>query len=132
MAPPPNPQVFDATNTTRERRGLILQFAKENGYKVPEFGEGGAQNIAGRAYKIGGRAVALLGGLCSTLGGGRTGLGVFTAWGRQQRYFTWVHNIEGAVAVLGMLTGGALVIPCFWVGGRVFHSPGSLCRVHLR
>ncbi|KAL8164279.1 UNVERIFIED_CONTAM: hypothetical protein K2H54_048485 [Gekko kuhli] len=26
--------VFDATNTTRERRGLILQFAKEHGYKV--------------------------------------------------------------------------------------------------
>ncbi|XP_065509375.1 6-phosphofructo-2-kinase/fructose-2,6-bisphosphatase 1 isoform X2 [Caloenas nicobarica] len=26
--------VFDATNTTRERRDLILQFAKENGYKV--------------------------------------------------------------------------------------------------
>ncbi|XP_071657365.1 6-phosphofructo-2-kinase/fructose-2,6-bisphosphatase 1 isoform X3 [Patagioenas fasciata] len=26
--------VFDATNTTRERRGLILQFARENGYKV--------------------------------------------------------------------------------------------------
>ncbi|XP_027488267.1 6-phosphofructo-2-kinase/fructose-2,6-bisphosphatase isoform X1 [Corapipo altera] len=29
-----NPQVFDATNTTRERRDVILQFAKENGYKV--------------------------------------------------------------------------------------------------
>ena len=28
-------QVFDATNTTRERRALILQFARENGYKVP-------------------------------------------------------------------------------------------------
>ena len=27
-------QVFDATNTTRERRALILQFARENGYKV--------------------------------------------------------------------------------------------------
>ncbi|KAK2510805.1 hypothetical protein Q9966_016806 [Columba livia] len=26
--------VFDATNTTRERRSLILQFARENGYKV--------------------------------------------------------------------------------------------------
>ncbi|XP_015279743.1 PREDICTED: 6-phosphofructo-2-kinase/fructose-2,6-bisphosphatase 1 isoform X2 [Gekko japonicus] len=26
--------VFDATNTMRERRGLILQFAKEHGYKV--------------------------------------------------------------------------------------------------
>uniref|UniRef100_H0ZYU5 6-phosphofructo-2-kinase domain-containing protein n=1 Tax=Taeniopygia guttata TaxID=59729 RepID=H0ZYU5_TAEGU len=26
--------VFDATNTTRERREVILQFAKENGYKV--------------------------------------------------------------------------------------------------
>ncbi|XP_062975514.1 6-phosphofructo-2-kinase/fructose-2,6-bisphosphatase 1 isoform X2 [Elgaria multicarinata webbii] len=26
--------VFDATNTTRERRALILQFAKENGFKV--------------------------------------------------------------------------------------------------
>uniref|UniRef100_A0AAY4C7U9 6-phosphofructo-2-kinase domain-containing protein n=1 Tax=Denticeps clupeoides TaxID=299321 RepID=A0AAY4C7U9_9TELE len=26
--------VFDATNTTRERRGLILSFAKEKGYKV--------------------------------------------------------------------------------------------------
>ncbi|KAM4754301.1 LOW QUALITY PROTEIN: 6-phosphofructo-2-kinase/fructose-2,6-bisphosphatase-like [Cyanocitta cristata] len=26
--------VFDATNTTRERRDVILQFAKENGYKV--------------------------------------------------------------------------------------------------
>ncbi|KAM9577525.1 LOW QUALITY PROTEIN: 6-phosphofructo-2-kinase/fructose-2,6-bisphosphatase 1 [Trichechus inunguis] len=26
--------VFDATNTTRERRSLILQFAKEHGYKV--------------------------------------------------------------------------------------------------
>ncbi|XP_007422260.1 6-phosphofructo-2-kinase/fructose-2,6-bisphosphatase 1 isoform X5 [Python bivittatus] len=26
--------VFDATNTTQERRALILQFAKENGYKV--------------------------------------------------------------------------------------------------
>uniref|UniRef100_A0A672LUQ8 6-phosphofructo-2-kinase/fructose-2,6-bisphosphatase-like n=1 Tax=Sinocyclocheilus grahami TaxID=75366 RepID=A0A672LUQ8_SINGR len=27
-------QVFDATNTTRERREVILTFAKENGYKV--------------------------------------------------------------------------------------------------
>lgn len=27
-------QVFDATNTTRERREVILSFAKENGYKV--------------------------------------------------------------------------------------------------
>lgn len=27
-------QVFDATNTTRERRTLILDFAKENSYKV--------------------------------------------------------------------------------------------------
>uniref|UniRef100_A0A8C2L1R0 6-phosphofructo-2-kinase/fructose-2,6-bisphosphatase 2 n=1 Tax=Cyprinus carpio TaxID=7962 RepID=A0A8C2L1R0_CYPCA len=27
-------QVFDATNTTRERRNLILSFAKENAYKV--------------------------------------------------------------------------------------------------
>ncbi|XP_066065004.1 6-phosphofructo-2-kinase/fructose-2,6-bisphosphatase isoform X1 [Chamaea fasciata] len=27
-------KVFDATNTTRERRDVILQFAKENGYKV--------------------------------------------------------------------------------------------------
>ncbi|XP_077001156.1 6-phosphofructo-2-kinase/fructose-2,6-bisphosphatase 1 isoform X2 [Tamandua tetradactyla] len=26
--------VFDATNTTRERRSLILQFAKEHGYKI--------------------------------------------------------------------------------------------------
>uniref|UniRef100_A0A669QDP6 6-phosphofructo-2-kinase/fructose-2,6-biphosphatase 1 n=1 Tax=Phasianus colchicus TaxID=9054 RepID=A0A669QDP6_PHACC len=26
--------VFDATNTTRERRALIMQFARENGYKV--------------------------------------------------------------------------------------------------
>ncbi|NWR97054.1 F263 bisphosphatase, partial [Motacilla alba] len=26
--------VFDATNTTRERRGMILNFAKENGFKV--------------------------------------------------------------------------------------------------
>ncbi|XP_075855719.1 6-phosphofructo-2-kinase/fructose-2,6-bisphosphatase 1 isoform X3 [Microcebus murinus] len=26
--------VFDATNTTRERRSMILQFAKEHGYKV--------------------------------------------------------------------------------------------------
>ncbi|KAF7240057.1 6-phosphofructo-2-kinase/fructose-2,6-bisphosphatase [Varanus komodoensis] len=25
--------VFDATNTTKERRALILQFAKENGFK---------------------------------------------------------------------------------------------------
>ncbi|XP_042751064.1 6-phosphofructo-2-kinase/fructose-2,6-bisphosphatase [Lagopus leucura] len=30
----PQMQVFDATNTTRERRALILQFARENGYKV--------------------------------------------------------------------------------------------------
>lgn len=28
------PQVFDATNTTRERRDLILNFAKENAFKV--------------------------------------------------------------------------------------------------
>lgn len=28
------PQVFDATNTTRERRDLILEFAQENTYKV--------------------------------------------------------------------------------------------------
>lgn len=28
-------QVFDATNTTSERRDVILGFAKENGYKVP-------------------------------------------------------------------------------------------------
>lgn len=28
-------QVFDATNTTPERRDVILGFAKENGYKVP-------------------------------------------------------------------------------------------------
>lgn len=28
-------QVFDATNTTSERREVILGFAKENGYKVP-------------------------------------------------------------------------------------------------
>lgn len=27
-------QVFDATNTTRERRDLILNFVKENAYKV--------------------------------------------------------------------------------------------------
>uniref|UniRef100_A0A8B9HWT5 6-phosphofructo-2-kinase/fructose-2,6-biphosphatase 1 n=1 Tax=Astyanax mexicanus TaxID=7994 RepID=A0A8B9HWT5_ASTMX len=27
-------QVFDATNTTRERRGVIISFAKEKGYKV--------------------------------------------------------------------------------------------------
>lgn len=27
-------QVFDATNTTRERRELILNFAKDNAYKV--------------------------------------------------------------------------------------------------
>ncbi|XP_048692630.1 6-phosphofructo-2-kinase/fructose-2,6-bisphosphatase 3 isoform X5 [Caretta caretta] len=26
--------VFDATNTTRERRGMVLNFAKENGFKV--------------------------------------------------------------------------------------------------
>lgn len=32
-------QVFDATNTTRERREVILAFAKENGYKVSEKGE---------------------------------------------------------------------------------------------
>ncbi|KAI1229700.1 hypothetical protein IHE44_0010882, partial [Lamprotornis superbus] len=31
---PPTSKVFDATNTTRERRDVILQFAKENGYKV--------------------------------------------------------------------------------------------------
>jgi len=34
-----SPQVFDATNTTRERREVILTFAKENGYKVSETGE---------------------------------------------------------------------------------------------
>ena len=28
------PQVFDATNTTRDRREDILSFAKDNGYKV--------------------------------------------------------------------------------------------------
>lgn len=28
-------QVFDATNTTPDRREVILGFAKENGYKVP-------------------------------------------------------------------------------------------------
>lgn len=33
-------QVFDATNTTRERRALIMQFARENGYKVFGGGEG--------------------------------------------------------------------------------------------
>lgn len=27
-------QVFDATNTTQDRREVILSFAKENGYKV--------------------------------------------------------------------------------------------------
>lgn len=27
-------QVFDATNTTRERRELILKFGRENGFKV--------------------------------------------------------------------------------------------------
>lgn len=27
-------QVFDATNTTRERRAIILSFAMEMGYKV--------------------------------------------------------------------------------------------------
>ena len=27
-------QVFDATNTTRERRDMILNFAKENSFKV--------------------------------------------------------------------------------------------------
>lgn len=27
-------QVFDATNTTRERRAIIISFAKEKGYKV--------------------------------------------------------------------------------------------------
>lgn len=27
-------QVFDSTNTTRERRGVILSFAKEKGYKA--------------------------------------------------------------------------------------------------
>lgn len=32
-------QVFDATNTTRERREVILTFAKDNGYKVSEAGE---------------------------------------------------------------------------------------------
>lgn len=29
-----SPQVFDATNTTRERRDMILNFAKENSFKV--------------------------------------------------------------------------------------------------
>lgn len=28
-------QVFDATNTTRERRETIIQFAEQNGFKVP-------------------------------------------------------------------------------------------------
>lgn len=28
------PQVFDATNTTRERRDIILEFGAENGFKV--------------------------------------------------------------------------------------------------
>lgn len=32
-APPP-PKVLDATNTTPDRRDLILSFAKDNGYKV--------------------------------------------------------------------------------------------------
>lgn len=27
-------QVFDATNTTRERRGTIIAFAEQNGFKV--------------------------------------------------------------------------------------------------
>lgn len=27
-------QVFDATNTTSDRRDLILSFARDNGYKV--------------------------------------------------------------------------------------------------
>lgn len=27
-------QVFDATNTTRERRGTIVKFAEQNGFKV--------------------------------------------------------------------------------------------------
>lgn len=31
-------KVFDATNTTRERRGMILNFAKENGFKVGAMG----------------------------------------------------------------------------------------------
>lgn len=29
-------QVFDATNTTRERRHMILHFAKENDFKVSQ------------------------------------------------------------------------------------------------
>lgn len=33
-------QVFDATNTTRERRDMILNFAKENSFKVPMLGLG--------------------------------------------------------------------------------------------
>ncbi len=28
------PQVFDATNTTRERRDMIREFGAENGFKV--------------------------------------------------------------------------------------------------
>ena len=37
-------QVFDATNTTRERRASILSFAKEKGYKA-STGVGVAQEI---------------------------------------------------------------------------------------
>lgn len=34
-------QVFDATNTTRERRTVILSYAKERGYKVSTYVEVG-------------------------------------------------------------------------------------------
>lgn len=39
-------QVFDATNTTRERRTIILTFARERGYKVSDHGNVLANSIS--------------------------------------------------------------------------------------
>lgn len=60
--------VFDATNTTRERRALILQFARENGYKVLGviWGGGGLRIWGGSWHCLG--VLTALGGGIGTVG----------------------------------------------------------------
>ena len=40
LLPTSSPQVFDATNTTRERRATIVRFAEQNGFKVSSLTSG--------------------------------------------------------------------------------------------
>lgn len=42
-------QVFDATNTTRERRGTIVKFAEQNGFKVPSGSQDRSPLVPGGA-----------------------------------------------------------------------------------